>query len=117
MLVDPLDLQDGCWEPPGPNGGQRAGDLYEGVAFPDLEEFRLFVAERDGQFWTPVRFSFGVVVRAAAGFASLVPVTTAPDMLDQQKFEFLVEQARAASDFVRLPEPDGVWAGAGLALV
>jgi hypothetical protein len=116
-MGDVLDLPDDCWQTPRPTSSPYPGDLYEGVPLPSLEDFQIFVDPDEKQFWTPMRFSFAIVMRSGTGFVTLAPVTTGGDVADPEQFAWIVDQGRTAPDFARLPELPAAWQGDALALL
>ena len=115
--MDDLDLSDDCWTTP--IGDIGLGDVCEAIPLAVLHEDRIQQLagpdDESGQFFVPVRHSYGLVVGLIDGYAVLAAIGTFAGVGDDDLFSRLVESGRRARTHIRLPcipeDPLGAWDG------
>lgn len=119
-----LDLPDDCWTTP--IGSLQIGDVCHAMPLAVLYEDRIDrLAGPDddgGDFFVPVRHSYGLVIGLIDDYAVIAAIGTLAGVGDEETFSVLIERGRGARTHIRLPlipdDPLGAWDGRdGIALL
>jgi hypothetical protein len=115
-----LDLPDDCWCDPAYGSPPSVGDVYDGVPLARLEDDFTVLSIEDLEIVSiPARFRIALVVGVFLTSVVVVPITRREDVLTEDMHEFVavLEKARYARDYLRLPRLRRAWDGDALGLL